>query len=59
VAPAAATFVGDSLPRDMAGARAVGMRHIWLVPATAPAADPCCGGDRQIRSLRELEAILL
>ena len=59
VAPAAATFVGDSLPRDMAGARAVGMRHIWLVGATAPAADPCCGGDRQIRSLRELEAILL
>src|SRR5256886_17360775 len=29
--PADATFVGDSLPRDMAGARAVGMRHIWLV----------------------------
>ena len=59
VGPAAATFVGDSLPRDMAGARAVGMRHIWLVGATAPAAESCCGGDRQIRSLGELEAILL
>ncbi len=59
VGPAASTFVGDSLPRDMAGARAVGMRHIWLVGATPPAAEPCCGGDRQIRSLRELEAILL
>jgi putative hydrolase of the HAD superfamily len=55
----AATFIGDSLPRDMAGARAVGMRHIWLVGATAPAADPCCRGDRQIRALSELEAILL
>jgi putative hydrolase of the HAD superfamily len=29
VSAAKATFVGDSLPRDMAGARAVGMRHIW------------------------------
>lgn len=59
VGAGAATFVGDSLPRDMAGARAVGMRHIWLVGATAPAAGPCCRGDRQIRSLRELEGILL
>ena len=54
-----ATFVGDSLPRDMAGARGVGMRHIWLAGAEASAAGPCCRGDRQIRSLRELEAILL
>jgi FMN phosphatase YigB (HAD superfamily) len=43
----------------MAGARGVGMRHIWLVGAGAPAAAPCCRDDRQIRSLRELEAILL
>jgi HAD superfamily hydrolase (TIGR01549 family) len=59
VSAAKATFVGDSLPRDMAGARGVGMRHIWLVGAEAPAASPCCRDDRQIRSLRELEAILL
>lgn len=59
VQPAAATFVGDSLPRDMAGARAVGMRHIWLVGPTAPPDGPCCRGDRQIRALSELEAILL
>jgi FMN phosphatase YigB (HAD superfamily) len=58
VSAARATFVGDSLPRDMAGARAVGMRHIWLVGAEAPAASPCCRDDRQIRSLRELESIL-
>jgi putative hydrolase of the HAD superfamily len=59
VSAAKATFVGDSLPRDMAGARGVGMRHIWLVGAEATAATPCCRDDRQIRSLRELEAILL
>jgi len=59
VSAAKATFVGDSLPRDMAGARDVGMRHIWLVGADASAASPCCRDDRQIRSLRELESILL
>ena len=59
VSAATATFVGDSLPRDMAGARGVGMRHIWLVGAASSVAAPCCRDDRQIRSLRELEAILL
>jgi len=59
VSAAKATFVGDSLPRDMAGARGVGMPHIWLVGAEALAATPCCRDDRQIRSLRELETILL
>jgi len=59
VSAAKATFVGDSLPRDMAGARDVGMRHIWLVGDEAHSASPCCRDDRQIRSLRELEAILL
>jgi HAD superfamily hydrolase (TIGR01509 family) len=59
VSAAATTFVGDSLPRDMAGARDLGMRHIWLAGADAESARPCCRDDRQIRSLRELEAILL
>ena len=59
VSAATATFVGDSLPRDMAGARGVGMRHIWLIGAAPSASAPCCRDDRQIRSLRELEAILL
>ena len=58
VSAARTTFVGDSLPRDMAGARGVGMRHIWLVGAEPSSASPCCRDDRQIRSLRELEAIL-
>src|SRR3989442_1192187 len=56
--PADATFVGDSLPRDMAGARAVGMRHIWLVGGAAPAGDPCCRGDRVIHSLKDVEGLL-
>jgi len=59
VPASAATFVGDSLPRDMAGARGVGMRHIWLAGAEPSADGPCCRGDVQIKSLRELEAILL
>ena len=56
VAPAEATFVGDSLSRDMAGARAVGMPHIWLAGDAAGA--PCCAGDRVIRTLSDLEAVL-
>ena len=56
-APNGATFVGDSPSRDMAGARGVGMRHIWLVPAGARAT-PCCPGDRVVNSLGELDELL-
>jgi HAD superfamily hydrolase (TIGR01509 family) len=59
VPASSATFVGDSLPRDMAGARDAGMRHIWLAGAEPSAEGPCCRGDRHIKSLRELKAILL
>ena len=59
VTAADATFVGDSAARDMAGARALGMRHIWLTgEEPAPAAGPCCPGDAMIRSLAEVEALL-
>jgi putative hydrolase of the HAD superfamily len=58
VAPGAATFVGDSLPRDMAGARGVGMRHIWLAGEGAAGARPCCRDDRVIHSLKDLEGLL-
>ena len=56
--PSEAVFVGDSRERDMAGARALGMRHILLSadPAAAPA--PCCGGDAVIRSLSDLPDLL-
>jgi len=56
---AAATVVGDSLPRDMAGARAAGMRHIWLAGEAADGAQACCPGDPVVRSLRAVEALLL
>jgi putative hydrolase of the HAD superfamily len=59
LAPADVVFVGDSLPRDMAGARAIGMRHVWLVGDAAPPSAPCCPGDRTLRSLGELEEVLL
>jgi putative hydrolase of the HAD superfamily len=57
VSPVASTFVGDSLTRDMAGARAAGMAHVWLAPETADG-KPCCAGDHVIRTLLDLEALL-
>ena len=56
VAPADALFVGDSLPRDMAGARGIGMAHAWLAPA--PATRACCPDDPVIHALEDLEALL-
>src|SRR5689334_6404683 len=56
--PADATFVGDSPTRDMAGARGIGMAHVWLVGGAAVAPRPCCEGDRLIRSLGELRGIM-
>jgi putative hydrolase of the HAD superfamily len=57
--PDAVAFVGDSLPRDMAGARGIGMTHIWLAGEAAPSPGPCCPDDRVIRSLGELRGLLL
>lgn len=51
-------FVGDSPARDMAGARGVGMRHIWVAGEALQHAEPCCPGDRVVRSLEEVEALL-
>jgi len=58
VTPTDAVFVGDSAARDMAGARALGMRHIWLTGEPAPPGGPCCPGDAIIHSLEDLEALL-
>ena len=58
VSPEDAAFVGDSRPRDMEGARALAMPHVWLVDADAPPAPPCCPGDPVISSLDELDAVL-
>lgn len=54
--PEEATFVGDSLRRDMAGARGMGMRHVWLRPEGGAGA-PCCPQDRVIARLAELEGL--
>jgi putative hydrolase of the HAD superfamily len=55
----AVTFVGDSLPRDMEGARTVGMRHVWLAGDGSERCRPCCPDDRVVSSFLELEALLL
>jgi FMN phosphatase YigB (HAD superfamily) len=56
-APEEAIFVGDHPVRDMGGARALAMPHIWL-NTLQPERKPCCVGDPVIRSLTELEKIL-
>jgi len=58
VPPVRAVFVGDSPARDMAGARGVGMRHIRVAGDDARSAEPCCPGDRVVRALEEVEALL-
>ncbi len=56
--PAEAVFVGDSFRRDMAGARAMGMRHVWLRPETAAGnGDPCCPEDHVIARLADLQGL--
>src|SRR5262249_20350520 len=55
--PDQALFIGDSLARDMAGARSVGMRHAWLAGEGASGA-PCCAGDPVLRRLADLEEVL-
>ena len=56
--PEEAVFVGDSLHRDMAGAKGIGMPHIWLTPETTSAEKPCCPDDRVIHKLEELRQLL-
>ena len=56
--PEQAVFVGDSLPRDMAGAKDIGMPHIWLTPKAPGGEGPCCPGDRVIHALEELRQVL-
>jgi HAD superfamily hydrolase (TIGR01509 family) len=58
VTPARVTFIGDSPGRDMAGARALGMRHVWLTGRRPSPPTPCCPGDPVIAALAELEHAL-
>ena len=57
--PAEAVFVGDSPSRDMAGARALGIRHVWLRPGGPPEDGPCCPDDVVIERLADLEKVAL
>jgi putative hydrolase of the HAD superfamily len=50
--------VGDSLARDMAGARAAGIKHIWLAGPAAAWAQPCCPEDLLVTSLADAEELL-
>jgi FMN phosphatase YigB (HAD superfamily) len=56
--PGQAVFVGDNPVRDMGGARALAMPHVWL-NGLQTNREPCCEGDPVIRSLAELRGILL
>jgi len=58
IKPGRTVMVGDSLARDMAGARAAGMAHIWLAPHPARQGPPCCQEDRVIQSLAQVEELL-
>ena len=58
-APAEAVFIGDSPSRDMAGARALGMRHVWLRAGGTPEGGACCPGDVVIARLADLEKVAL
>ncbi len=57
--PAQAVFLGDSLSRDMVGARGVGMAHVWLTPGESPGEGPCCSNDPVIHRLDEVRDLLL
>jgi putative hydrolase of the HAD superfamily len=47
-------MVGDSIPRDMRGAEALGMRHALL----SPSASPCCAKALRLKTFPELEPLL-
>jgi len=58
--PAEAVFIGDSFRRDMTGARAMGMRHVWLRPESPiGAGEPCCPDDVVIARLAQLPELAL
>jgi putative hydrolase of the HAD superfamily len=57
--PEETVFVGDNPHRDMEGAKGVGMPHIWLAGKAPAQSEPCCPGDPVIRSLADLESLLM
>jgi len=57
--PWQAVFVGDSLQRDMAGAKAVGMAHVWLTPQASQQGEACCPNDPVAHRLEEVRALFV
>jgi putative hydrolase of the HAD superfamily len=53
--PGEAIFVGDSMPRDMEGARRLGMAHVWLAPGRDRG---CCPDDAVIERLDRLTEVI-
>lgn len=51
-------FVGDSVSRDMRGAKNIGMPHVWLKNEESRGIKPCCPKEKIIHSLQELAEIL-
>ncbi|MBI2118257.1 MAG: HAD family hydrolase [Elusimicrobia bacterium] len=51
-------FVGDSVSRDMQGAKNIGMPHVWLKAESLRGIKPCCNKEKIIHSLQELGQIL-
>ena len=49
--PEECMMIGDSLPRDMKGAEALGMPHAYL---TADDTEPCCGSALRLRRIAGL-----
>ena len=58
LAPARAVMVGDSWPNDVAGARAAGLRTLWLNPSKAQRPDGAAAPDAEIRRLADLPPAL-
>lgn len=59
VEPWETVFVGDSLQRDMAGARALGMAHVWLTSDAAQEGGACCPNDPVAHGLEEVRALFV
>lgn len=51
-----ALFIGDSPEFDIAGARAAGIRAIWVNRTGRPWSHPSCPPDREVTDLRSLHA---
>ncbi len=57
--PCQTVFVGDSLQRDMVGARDVGMAHVLLTPQPTSAGGACCPNDPVAHRLEEVRALFV